>query len=160
MSHQISTSEHTAFVEIAAALRGTVDAALLTLQQISPSRAATSPAPGKWSPQLLIGHLIDSAANNHQRFVRAQEGDALAFPAYAQEHWVAVQHYDERPWSDLLALWHAYNHHVAHVIAHIPEGLRLVPVTIGTYPTVTLGYFAHDYVAHLQHHLDQIASIS
>lgn len=153
------TSEHSPFTEIADALRQTVEAALPSLRAITPSQALKVPAPGKWSAQLLIGHLIDSAANNHQRFVRAQEGPTLEFPRYVQDHWVAVQHYDGRSWADVLVLWQAYNHHVAHVIAHIPEAQRGVIVTIGSYPPVTLGFLAHDYVAHQQHHLNQIAAL-
>jgi hypothetical protein len=29
-------------------------------------------SPDKWSKKEILGHLIDSATNNHQRFVRAQ----------------------------------------------------------------------------------------
>jgi hypothetical protein len=160
MTQTPSTSEHSAFVDIADALRQTVESALPRLRAITATQAVEVPAPGKWSAQLLIGHLIDSAANNHQRFVRAQEGPALEFPPYIQDHWVAVQHYDARAWADVLVLWQAYNLHVAHVIAQIPEAQRGTIVTIGSYPPVTLGFLAHDYVAHQQHHLGQIAAIS
>ncbi|HEY0405248.1 MAG TPA: DinB family protein, partial [Pyrinomonadaceae bacterium] len=68
----------------------TVPARLLALTE---SESEASRAPGKWSPKEIIGHLIDSAANNHQRFVRAQFTDELIFPGYAQNEWVAVQHY-------------------------------------------------------------------
>ena len=69
--------------------------------------AARPRAPGKWSPKQVIGHLIDSASNNHQRFVRAQQGAELVFPPYAQDHWMNCQHYAERPWDDIVSLWHA-----------------------------------------------------
>lgn len=152
-------SERTPFPELAEALRRTVDAALPKLRAIAASRAAERPAPGKWSAQQIVGHLIDSAANNHHRFVRAQQGPALVFPAYAQEHWVAVQHHEGRSWDDLVTFWHQYNHHLAHVMAHIPEQQRDVPCTIGTYAPVTLGFLADDYIVHLQHHLDQIDAL-
>lgn len=149
-------SDRTPFPLLARELRRNVDAALPQLRALSASQAAQAPAPGKWSPQQVIGHLIDSAANNHQRFVRAQQGPALVFPAYAQEHWVQSQHYEARSWDDLISFWHAYNHHLAHVIAHIPEDLRTVPCTVGMQAPVTLGFLAHDYVVHLRHHLGQI----
>lgn len=81
-------------------------------------------------------------------------------PPYEQEHWVASQGYEDRTWEDLVAFWHAYNQHLAHVIAHIPESLRSVSCTIGTNPPVTLGFLAHDYVEHMQHHLDQIDALA
>jgi hypothetical protein len=151
-----AVTDRTPFPELADALRRSVDMAAPKLRALSASRAAQAPSPGKWSPQELIGHLIDSATNNHQRFVRAQQGPSLTLPAYAQEHWVASQHYGERAWDDLTTFWHLYNLHLAHVIAHIPEEHRDVPCTIGTYAPVTLGFLAHDYIVHMEHHLRQI----
>ena len=153
------TSDQTPFPLVAAELRRTIDGALLKLRAISGVQAEQAPGPGKWSPQQVIGHLIDSASNNHQRFVRAQEGPTLVFPAYAQEHWVKCQRYEDGAWDDLITLWHAYNHHIAHVIEHIPEGHRNVQCVIGTYPPATLGFLAHDYVVHLRHHLGQIRAL-
>lgn len=150
------TGDRTPFPLLAGDLRREVDAALPGLRAISASESARPLAPGKWSPRQVVGHLIDSAANNHQRFVRAQEGSTLVFPAYTQDHWVAAQHYDARGWDDLTAFWHAYNHHLAHVIEHIPEDRRNVPCTVGADPPVTLGFLAHDYLVHLQHHLGQL----
>ena len=156
---ETQTSDQTPFPLIAAELRRSIDAALPQLREISGAEAETAPAPGKWSPQQVIGHLIDSASNNHQRFVRAQEGQTLVFPGYAQEHWVRCQRYEDGAWDELTALWHAYNLHIAHVIEHIPERFRNVQCLVGNYPPATLGFLAHDYVAHLRHHLHQIRAL-
>lgn len=153
------TTDQTPFPLLAADLRQNIDAALPKLRAISASHAGQAPAPGKWSPQQVIGHLIDSASNNHQRFVRAQEGSTLVFPSYAQEHWVRCQHYEASTWDELIGLWHAYNQHLAHVIEHIPEERRNVQCVIGTYPPATLGFLAHDYIVHLRQHLDQIHAL-
>ena len=153
------TNDQTPFPLVAAELRRNIDAALPMLRAISGTEAVQAPAPGKWSPQQVIGHLIDSASNNHQRFVRAQEGSPLVFPAYAQEHWVKCQHYEDGVWEALIGLWHAYNRHVAHVIEYIPEECRSVECVVGSYPVETLGFLAHDYVAHLRHHLKQINAL-
>src|SRR5262249_54870827 len=84
---------------------------------------------------------------------------ALSFPKYAQDSWVGLQHYNERSWEDVLALWHAYNLHLAHVISRIPESRRQVPCTIESSTPVTLGFLASDYVAHLRHHLAQVDAL-
>ena len=97
------------------------------LEAIDPVRAAARPAPGKWSPQEIIGHLIDSASNNHQRFVRAQFQDDLVFSGYAQDDWVAVQQYQQARWTDLIALWAGFNRHLAHVMRAMPESVRTKP---------------------------------
>ena len=159
MSSEILISDLSPFPALARELGRTVDAALPLLRSIVAAEAAQPLALGKWSPHQVIGHLIDSAANNHQRFVRAQEGPALVFPAYGQDHWVTCQHYEDRPWSDLTGFWHAYNHHLAHLIGQIPEDRRNVSCTIGTNAPVTLGFLAHDYLVHLRHHLGQVRAL-
>jgi len=144
------------FVRIGARLRSDVDAAEPRLRAVSDARASAPLAAGKWSRKQILAHLIDSASNNHHRFVRGQNETVVRMPNYAQEHWVLSQRCGERPWNDLIELWRAYNRHLAHVIAGIPESRRSVPVEIGADPPVTLSWVALDYVGHIQHHLGQI----
>jgi hypothetical protein len=146
---------HIPFTIVADDLLQVIDASRPALKALSDSGAAIARAAGKWSAKQVIGHLIDSAANNHQRFVRAQ-GSELELPGYVQDHWVASQHYNDRPWAELIQLWESYNRHVAHVIAHIPDERQGTRCTIGSNPPVTLEFIARDYVSHLRHHLEQI----
>jgi hypothetical protein len=148
------------FQAVAHDLLQTIEAALPKLRAISEPDAERPRAAGKWSRKQIVGHLIDSAANNHHRFVRAQEGPMLSFPPYAQDHWVSSQHYQDRSWNDLVTLWHAYNRHLTHVIGRIAEDRRHVPCTIETNEPVTLEFLASDYVEHLRHHLGQIGVLS
>jgi len=136
----------------------TVEEAAARLLSLTEDEARVPLAEGKWSAKEVVGHLIDSASNNHQRFVRAQEVDRLVFPPYEQNHWSASQHCNDRGWSDLIALWHAYNAHLAHVIPYIPDGKLAVQCVIEHDHPVTLEYLVTDYVVHLRHHLDQIFS--
>jgi hypothetical protein len=148
-------------------LRSTVVRVSASLADRSEDVVTRRPAPGKWSAKEIIGHLVDSAANNHQRFVRAQFQDDLVFTGYAQAEWVAAQRYQDAPWRDLLTLWREYNLHIARLIEVMPAEVRLrarrrhnlhelawqsVPAEQPT----TLDYFMRDYVSHLHHHLRQI----
>jgi hypothetical protein len=145
----------------------TIETAEKRLLAISEQQSQVSRAPGKWSPKEIIGHLIDSAANNHQRFVRAQFTEELAFSGYEQEDWVRVQAYNKEPWQQLVQLWKHYNLHLLHVMSVVPEQTRTKPrsthnldkiawKTVAINETVTLDYFMRDYVAHLKNHLGQI----
>jgi hypothetical protein len=126
------------------------------LVKFSDAESAEPLSDGKWSRKELIGHLIDSASNNHQRFVRAQIDESHSFPAYEQESWVSRQGYKNEAWEDLALLWKSYNQHIAHVISHIPEDKLSLPCTIGNGEPVTLGFIVEDYVSHMNHHLKQI----
>lgn len=137
-------------------LRATIAAASTRLRAVSESESERRPRSGKWSKKELLGHLLDSASNNHQRFVRAQLDDRLAFPGYAQEAWVQTQGYQGEPWSQLVDLWTAYNLHLLHVMANArPSALGNTCTVAGGEP-VSLEFLMRDYVEHLRHHLAQL----
>jgi hypothetical protein len=153
--------------EYVAELRQAIEQATPLLRGMSEERSRLRPRPGKWCPREVIGHLIDSASNNHQRFVRAQFQDDLVFSGYEQDAWVSVQRYRDAPWEDLIALWSSFNLHIARIMdfAPIDERVRLRPLhnlhelawkPVPRDEPVTLDYFMSDYVAHLKHHLAQI----
>jgi len=89
---------------------------------IGDDAAGAPPGPEKWSKKQILGHLIDSAANNHQRFIRMQMSRELRFPGYEQTEWVRLNRYEQRPWQELVVLWAAYNRHLADVMEHIAPG--------------------------------------
>jgi DinB family protein len=154
-------------LDYAVELRESVLRAESRLRGISNEASQHRPAPSKWCPREIIGHLIDSASNNHQRFVRAQFKEDLIFPGYEQDAWVSAQQYREAPWSELIELWRQFNLHIARVMESVPNDERIRPrarhnldeIAWNTVPRdqpATLDYFMRDYVAHLKHHLSQI----
>jgi hypothetical protein len=136
-------------------LSSVVALALPHLSALSEQAAAQKPAPDKWSKKEILGHLIDSAANNHQRFVRLQLEQEIGLPGYEQDGWVRVNKYQDTPWTGLIALWTAYNRHLATVIESL-DPAALGHVWHSPDGDVTLEFIATDYVRHLKHHLLQI----
>lgn len=140
----------------ATALLQTINETAPQLHAISEDVAAVKPAPDVWSIKEIVGHLIDSAANNHQRFVRAPQAGALSLPGYDGDAWVREQGYQERPWAELVDLWALFNRHLAHVISRLPESVMEAPIRIGAEGPFTLRFVVEDYVVHLRHHLSDV----
>jgi hypothetical protein len=141
---------------LSAELASLVDSTEANLLKISEQDSATPIRPGGWSRKQVIGHLIDSASNNHQRFVRAVLQGSLEFPAYDQEGCIRVQAVQEMSWPGLIALWASYNRYLAHIIEHLPENELETKCRIGSGAPVTLRFLADDYLVHLVHHLQQV----
>ena len=136
----------------------TVNEACKEIGGLAPETIEVRPEPGNWSVKEIVGHLIDSASNNHQRFVRLQIVDGLAFPDYSQDNntWVSIQRYQEAPWDELLALWRYFNLHLARVILTVDEEKIENVWVVNEDTTIALGEMMIDYLRHLKEHLQQI----
>jgi hypothetical protein len=111
--------------------------------------------PGAWSTKEELGHLIDSAANNHIRFVLASIDGEFEGRPYAQDAWVEAHAYRDFPWPDLVDLWYRYNLLLAHLIERIPDERMRNRCTVGG-AAMTLDFVIADYIVHMQHHLDHL----
>jgi DinB superfamily len=137
-------------------LRKVIQKAVPLLKAIKEAEAIIKPAPKKWSKKEILGHLIDSAANNHQRWVRTNQHKQLSFPPYQQDFWVKSQHYQKYKWKEIIALWKAYNNFFAHLIENTHKDALAYTVQVGENQPITLEFMLQDYVAHLKHHLKAI----
>ena len=157
------------FSEFLRDFRATVVDATTRLRDIPAADSRQKSAPDDWAPIEILGHLVDSAANNHQRFVRAQFSDELVYPGYEQNQWVSSQKYADESWPELIQLWSSYNLHLHHVASVIPASILAKPRAthnldqiafnlVDKKEAATLEYFIRDYVDHMRHHLDQIFS--
>jgi len=145
--------------ELARELERVIETAADDLRRLPVIDVAMPRSPGAWSKQEILGHLIDSAANNHQRFVRAQQHDELRFPPYDQNAWVQCQHYDDSDWDRLVDLWLAYNRHLVHVVVGIPRDRMETPCWVDWFEVlraIPLRSVVEEYIGHMRHHLEQI----
>lgn len=142
--------------ELSDTLLSVIETAEPKLRAISEPESTKRILPGGWSRKQVIGHLIDSASNNHQRFVRAALQTSLDFPGYDQDGNVRMQAPQQADWALLISLWADYNRYLAHIIARLPAPKLDTLCRIGSDDPVTLSFLTTDYLRHLLHHLRQI----
>jgi hypothetical protein len=133
-----------------------LDQAETRLSGVGEQQAAEPIRPGGWLRKEVLGHLHDSAANNHQRFVRATLDGQYEGPGYEQEGWVRLHGYAELPWTTLLSNWRDRNAVLVRIVERIPEQQLSAPCRIGDGAPVTLQFVIEDYLRHLEHHVGQI----
>lgn len=125
------------------------------------------PHPNKWSKQEILGHLIDSAYNNHQRFLRTEAQGNLVFHGYDQENWVIKNAYQEREKRDVIETYIIVNLHLSAMIAQLSSNVlnnltldhnyhQICMERIAANEPTNLAYLVHDYLFHIEHHLKQL----
>ena len=129
------------------------------LKQFSSEELLKRPAPGKWSRQEILGHLIDSAVNNLKRFTEIQFlPQPYTVISYKQNELVIINDYQNLPLQHLLDLWQSLNRQIIIVVKIIPSEKLNYPVDpqYENKEMKTLGWIIGDYVAHIEHHFRQI----
>lgn len=125
------------------------------LRSLSEEEFSLIPAPGKWSKKQIIGHLIDSATNNHHRFVRAQFDDKPKI-LYDQELWNQHSYYQDMSQEHIISFWEKYNRHIVELMKRLPAEMFEKECTMSDGRGYTIEWVFEDYVRHLEHHLRQI----
>jgi hypothetical protein len=123
------------------------------LRALPADKIEFKPAPNTWSVKEELGHLLDSAANNHQRIVRAQLEEKPAMPGYDGEAWVELHRYQQRDWETLIGLWAALNQQLLSAAEAVPVDAWSRTLTIADSAPLTLRFVFDDYVGHMAHHL-------
>ena len=142
---------------IAADLHAALAEGLALFAGIDEALSRERPKADGWCAREVVGHLIDSACNNHRRFILGQTPGLAKFDGYDGDVWVTRQRYVDESWADIVSLWAAYNRHLRHVIARTPaEHLRMSAMDPDGSGQITLGFLMSDYVGHIRHHFEQV----
>lgn len=144
------------FVEISAKLNEVIDRSLKVMSGFGVSDWEAIPGTS-WTKAMILGHLTDSAVNNHNRFVR---GIYMACPviSYDQNLWSEAQLFRVKEPKMLLDFWVSHNRYIALLLKSLPQEMSSRPVNTGS-TEMTLAELAEDYLVHLQHHLRQITGM-
>jgi hypothetical protein len=143
--------------DISTSLRRLIEQEVPLLRALPEATAVIRPGgDATWSPKEELGHLIDSAANNHIRFVGALIAPEFRGVSYAQNEWVRIHRYQETPWLVVVDFWYQYNNFLTSLLAHVPENKLPTLCFIGPGEGVSLQFLVDDYVVHMQHHVDHL----
>lgn len=143
---------------LAARFRAAIETAAGQLRQITEETAGKPSRPGGWLKKQELGHLLDSAQNNHQRITIAALEGRYEGPPYAGTAWVDLHGYADMTWPQLLRHLEERNWMLGRLIARIPAAQLTAPVIIGDTPPMTLEAWVDDYIEHLQHHVKTITA--
>ncbi|MDR2222639.1 MAG: DinB family protein [Flavobacteriaceae bacterium] len=128
-----------------------IDVLPAKLEEFTEEDFAYKATADKWSKKEIVGHLIDSATNNHHRFVRGQFEDNPVI-SYEQNDWVTATAYQNMPQELVIKTWKMYNAFLLEIVCNISEEV----LKRRTANAHTLAFLFGDYVSHLEHHLGQI----
>jgi hypothetical protein len=142
--------------ELAQDFRAELNAIHAELRAVEPALADTPWRAGGWTRKEIVGHLLDSAANNRQRFVCAAIDGHYAGPQYAQDGWVAAHGYASQTWATLLRWWQVEHEILAATVDSIPEDRLRAACVVGEDAPVSLRFLIEDYIRHQRWHLAQV----
>lgn len=142
--------------KIILALEETLEKYHIALSAIHESDFRIKPD-GKWSKIEELGHIIDSAENNIQRFIRVQYENNVHI-MYHPDNWVALNDYQNRDVNELVELWYLLNKQLLAILQKMPAGQYETLMSFDKNPEVknTALFIAEDYVKHMTHHLESI----
>jgi hypothetical protein len=127
--------------------------------KFSETELRRKPTPDKWSKKELLGHLIDSATNNHVRFIKIQfMPEPFFVEGYAQNDWVRIQNYNQIETQHLVNFWEIYNEHILFIMQNTPDEKLNLKITAEQpfEEADTLFFLMKDYVDHMDHHFKKI----
>ncbi|WP_059045535.1 DinB family protein [Paenibacillus rubinfantis] len=132
-----------------------------TVSGIEEARFVHKPSPEKWSKLEILGHLCDSAANNHVRFTRILTTDEpVTIEGYVQDEWVKrhgyQQHYSRE---EMLSAWNQLNGLILNVLRSAAGSDWEKQCFLSDGTSLTLEELLEDYIRHAEHHLGQIREV-
>lgn len=131
-----------------------------TIHFVEAKSLLTKPRPEKWSKKEILGHLIDSARYNLQRFNEIPLSEkTYQINSYPQVGLVKLNDYQNADLQELIMTFQLLNRQICKAIDRLSdENMKIEIQAYGE--KKDLHWLIKDYVEHLEHHLKQILSDS
>lgn len=110
-----------------------------------------------WSKKEILGHLIDSALNNLQRFTEIQFSEKpYIVRSYNPDALVIANNYQNKDKDALFQLWLQLNKQLVFIIQNLSADTLKLQLILPNQETKDLKFLISDYIDHLEHHLNQL----
>jgi len=110
-----------------------------------------------WSKKEILGHLIDSAINNIQRFTEIQFCEKpYQIRKYNPDELVKANDYQNKDVHELFQLWKQLNMHIRYIIENQTKNTLGYSIILPDNQKKDFRFLITDYINHLEHHLNQI----
>jgi len=111
----------------------------------------------KWSKKEILGHLIDSSIHNLVRFTEINYAiKPYIYRTYNQNDLVKINQYQEMDIEELVQFWLSTNMQILRLCKAASDEVLSYKIQIDDNSIIDLKYLMTDYVAHLEHHINQI----
>ncbi|MDP5170354.1 MAG: DinB family protein [Bacteroidia bacterium] len=138
-------------------LEGLLASGFEYVSQATELELSQKPSPEKWSKKEIMGHLLDSALNNLQRFTEIQvEEKPYKIRKYRQDEWVEANQYQASKIEEIVICWLALNRRIVTVMKNQTETTLSYQIVFNGNDYADLNFLMKDYVDHLEHHLTQL----
>jgi hypothetical protein len=107
--------------DVVAQLEAQIKETAAVVGKIPDSRGTFRYAPGKWSINEIMGHLIDGERMFANRALRFARGDKTPLPGFEQDDYIAGASFDDYPLSELLAEYEAVRRDTCFLFRHMTE---------------------------------------
>lgn len=115
------------------------------------------PSETRWSKKEILGHLVDSAINNLQRFTEIQYHEKpYQIRSYNQDELVKANAYQNKDTQELFRLLTALNRQIVYLVKNQTESTLKYEVILPNQTKTDLKFIIEDYFDHFYHHLNQI----
>ncbi|GAB1858649.1 DinB family protein [Flavobacteriaceae bacterium MHTCC 0001] len=138
-------------------LKQLIDNGYLFISKVSEAELSKKQYSEKWSKKEILGHLVDSAIHNLQRFTEIQfKEQPYKLRKYNQNALVKANDYQHCDIKTIANLWLAINTHIINIIEQQTQTTLNYKIELETDNSCDLKFLIIDYIDHLEHHLNQI----
>src|SRR5260370_3503945 len=133
-------------------LKDQIDDVLRVLRPLDAAMRLYRYAPGKWSVQEMLGHIIDAERIFAYRALRIARADQTPLASFEENDYVVAAQAERFDWSELLAEFEHVRKSSVLLLQRLPESAWVRTGTANNAP-ISVRALAYIMIGHVAHHL-------